>query len=61
MGQFLVRRVDERLWLGERPLLPEEMRASIDTYLELSGSTCRDLEFESADVRAEFEAKYGPI
>jgi hypothetical protein len=61
MGQFLVRRAGESLWLGERPLMPEETRKSIDTYLELSGSTCRDLEFESADVRYEFEATYGPI
>ena len=61
MGQFLVRRVGETLWLGERPLMPEETLQSIDTYLELGGSTIRDLEFESAEVRAEFEAKYGPI
>jgi hypothetical protein len=61
MGQFLVRRVGETLWLGERPLLPEETRQSIDSYLELSGSTSRDLEFETDDVRTEFEARYGVI
>jgi hypothetical protein len=61
MGQFLVRNVGGTIWLGERPLMAEETRESIDTYLELSGSTCRDLEFESPDVRAEFEATYGPI
>ncbi len=61
MGQYLVRRVGDQLWLGERPLMPEETRESIDAYLELSGSTCRDLEFEGPEVRAAFEAAYGPI
>jgi hypothetical protein len=61
MGQFLVRRVRETLWLGERQLLPEETRESIDTYLELGGSSAQDLEFEDADARAEFEAKYGSV
>jgi hypothetical protein len=61
MRQFLVRQVGEALWLGERPLMPEETRASIETQLELSGSTMRDLEFESAAVRDEFEARYGLV
>ena len=43
MGHFLVRDVSGTLWLGERPLLPEETRESINTYLELSGSTCGTL------------------
>jgi hypothetical protein len=41
--------------------MTEETRASIDAYVELNGSTGRDLEFESAEVRAAFEAKYGVI
>jgi hypothetical protein len=61
MAQFLVRRVGEVLWVGERPLMPEETRESLEEHLLLIGSTFRDLGFEGADVRAEFEARFGAI
>ncbi|MDP9220769.1 MAG: hypothetical protein M3P23_09535 [Actinomycetota bacterium] len=61
MGQFLIRRVGEGLWMGERQLMPEETRESLEQYLLLTGSTLRDLAFENADVRAEFEARFGLI
>lgn len=61
MGQFPVRRVGTDMWLDERPLLPEETRESLEEYLLLTGSTFRDLAFESPDVRAEFEARFGAV
>jgi hypothetical protein len=61
MGPMLVRAVGESLWLDDRQLRPEETRASIDTYLELTGSTLQDLTFDSPGVKAQFEARYGPI
>jgi hypothetical protein len=61
MGQFPVRKVGDTLWLGERPIMPEETRASLEEFLALSGATFRDVAFSNDEDQAAFEARFGPV
>jgi hypothetical protein len=61
MEPVVVRAIGGSLWLDDRQLFPEETRESIDSYLELTGSTLGDLAFDSPGAKAEFEARYGPL